>query len=83
MLIGLSVSVTTYLMTLSMGLVRRARARGTAVLYRVVPGAMSALAFFLVYVIVPHRRVPWHHALAGSIVAGALFEAAKELFACT
>ena len=78
-LIGLSVTATTYVMTLSMGLLP-AEGPWHPVLYRVVPGAMSALAFFLVYVIVPHRRVPWHHALAGSIVAGALFEAAKQLF---
>lgn len=79
-LIGLSVYATTYLTTLSMGLLPPLPGRWHPVLYRLVPGCMSALAFFLVYMIVPHRRVPWHHALAGSIVAGALFEAAKQLF---
>jgi membrane protein len=78
-LIGLSVTATTYVLSLSFGAVPLA---GTwhPVLYRVIPGSMSALAFFLVYVIVPHRRVPWRHALVGSLVAAALFEAAKELF---
>ena len=79
LLIGLSVSATTYLMSLSLGLAPLP-GEWHPVLYRVIPGCMSALAFFLVYTIVPHRRVPWRHALAGSFVAAALFEAAKELF---
>jgi membrane protein len=39
------------------------------------------VAFFLLYRIVPHRTVPWRHALIGGIVAAFLFEAAKQLFA--
>ena len=41
--------------------------------------SMSALAFFLLYQIVPHRHVPWRHALLGGVVAALLFEAAKEV----
>ena len=79
LLIGLSVTATTYVVSLSFGAVPLAGA-WHPILYRVIPGSLSALAFFLVYVIVPHRRVPWRHALVGSVVAAVLFEAAKELF---
>jgi membrane protein len=78
-LIAASVSVTTYLMTLSIGLAP-VPAQWHPVLFRSVPLAMSALAFFLVYKIVPHHHVPWRHALVGSLSAALLFEAAKELF---
>jgi membrane protein len=80
LLIGISVSVTTYLMSLSAGLVAHDASWRTLVL-RAVPAAMSAGAFFLIYRIVPHDPVPWRHALAGGVVTGLLFEGAKELFA--
>lgn len=80
LLIGISVSITTYLMSLTIsmpGLPPEWHSRAL----RIVPVSMSALAFFLMYVIIPHRRVPWRHALAGGVAAAILFEAAKELFA--
>jgi membrane protein len=52
-----------------------------ALLLRGVSVATSALAFFLLYRIIPHRRVPWRHAALGGLVAGVLFEVAKQLFA--
>lgn len=79
LLIGVSVTVTTHLMAL--------RAEGTgalaqaqSALLRVGPTAMSTIAFFLLYRIIPHRKVPWRHAMLGGIVAALLFEAGKELF---
>jgi membrane protein len=80
LLIGISVSVTTYLMSLSAGLVSHETGWRTVVL-RAIPAAVSAVAFFLIYRIVPQDPVPWRHALAGGIVTGILFEAAKEVFA--
>jgi membrane protein len=77
-LIGVGVTVTTYLMQL------RTEVKGPpeiqTVLLHLVPTAMSMLAFFLVYRIIPHRKVPWRHALLGALVAAALFESAKGLF---
>jgi membrane protein len=77
-LIGVGVTVTTYLMQL------RPDVSGLPVvqtmLLHLVPTAMSTLAFFLVYRIIPHRKVPWGHALFGALVAGILFELAKALF---
>jgi membrane protein len=78
-LIGVSVTVTTYIVSLSSG-VSGVSARLHAILLRGLPVAMSAIAFFLVYRIVPHRAVPWRHALLGGVVAAVLFEAAKEIF---
>lgn len=80
LLIGISVTVTTYLMTLSAGLVATTSAWQPLALHA-VPTFTSVLLFFCVYRIVPHERVPNRHALAGAVVAALLFEAAKELFA--
>jgi membrane protein len=80
LLIFVSVSVTTYVMAIS-GEVSAGSERAHIVLLRAVPTLMSTLAFTLVYLVIPHRRVPWRHALLGGFVAGALFEAAKLGFA--
>ncbi len=48
---------------------------------RIVPVSVSALAFVLVYRIIPNRHVPVRHALAGGILAAVLFEAMKSVFA--
>jgi membrane protein len=76
-LIGVGVTVTTYLMQ-----IREVNAPPEirTVLLRLVPTVMSTLAFFLVYRIIPHRKVPWPHALLGALVAAIAFESAKELF---
>ena len=78
-LIGVSVSITTYILALS------SEATGLpatlqSLLLRLVPLSMSALAFFLIYRIIPHRHVPWRHALLGGVIAAFLFEGAKQLF---
>ena len=40
----------------------------------------SALAFTLVYLVVPNRRIPLAHAVTGGLVASLLFELAKHGF---
>lgn len=79
-LVGISVSVTTYLLTLSAGM-QTLPPEAHPILLKAVPVATSTVAFFLAYRIIPQRQVPWRHALAGGLVAGVLFEAMKELFA--
>lgn len=79
LLIGLSVSITTYLMTLSLSLTDVAPEWNSRML-RIVPVTVTTIAFFLIYRIIPHRQVPWRHALLGAAVAAILFEAAKDLF---
>lgn len=78
-LIGLSVSITTYLMSLSAGSAVPRQAH--SFLLQAVPASVSALAFFLLYRLVPQARVPWPDALLGGVVAALLFEGAKEVFA--
>jgi membrane protein len=79
LLLVASVTITTYIMQLSEGVPGWAAA-AHAFLLRAVPVVMSAIAFFLIYRIVPHRTVPARHALVGAIVAAILFEAAKQVF---
>jgi membrane protein len=80
LLVGVSVSATTYLLTLTVGL-ERLPDEAQPLLLRAGPVAVTAVTFFLVYRIVPHRHVPWSHALLGGLVAAVLFEAMKDLFA--
>ena len=79
-LIGISVSVTTYIMTVSFstGSVPRELHRP---MLRTIATLMSVITFFLIYIVIPHRRVPWRHALIGAVIAALLFEASKEAFA--
>jgi membrane protein len=79
LLIGVSISITTYLMTLSLS-VTDVAPQWNSRLLRVVPVAVTTIAFFLIYRIIPHRQVPWRHALFGAVVAAVLFEASKDLF---
>jgi membrane protein len=78
-LIGVSVSITTYLMALSTSVDVPEQAH--SVLLQAAPATVSAIAFFLLYRLVPNRRVPWHHAAAGGVLAAVIFEFAKEIFA--
>jgi len=80
LLIFASVSVTTYILTLS-GEVGPGSGTTRIVMLRAVPTLMSTLAFTLMYLVIPHRRVPWRHALLGGFTAAVLFEAAKVGFA--
>lgn len=76
-LIGASVSITTYLMSMP---ARWANVPAPAhsFLLQAIPTAVSTVAFFLIYRLVPHRRVPWVHALTGGFLAALMFELAKE-----
>ena len=46
-----------------------------------VPFFNTAIAFFLLYMLVPNRKVRFIHALAGGVLAAVLFELAKRWFA--
>ncbi len=78
-LIAVSVSITTYLLALSSSVDVSKEAH--SVLLQLVPASVSALAFFLLYRLVPNRQVSWEHAAAGGILAAVAFELAKEIFA--
>ncbi len=79
-LLVVSVTITTYIMTLSAGIAGPG-SQLHLMLLRVVPVIMSAIAFFVLYRVIPHRHVPWPHAALGGLVAATLFESAKQIFA--
>ena len=79
LLIAVSVSVTTYLMSLSSAV--EVSKRTHWVLLNAVPSLVSAIAFLLLYKLLPHHPVRWLHAFVGALVASLLFEGAKQGFA--
>jgi membrane protein len=79
-LMGLSLWATTWLVTASLDQLGMPLQVESLVL-RIVPVSVSALAFFLVYRIIPNRHVPARHALAGGVLAAVVFEVMKSAFA--
>ena len=79
LMIGASLSLTSYLVSLSLGWVSHIPAIGVLVL-KWIPVLLTTLAFALLYSIVPNRFVPPSHALVGGVIAGLAFEAMKKFF---
>ncbi len=81
LLIGVSMAVTSYLVSLPL-LSDAADTLGIGGhLLALMPLLASAVAFTLLYAVVPNRRVPIKHAMAGGVLAAVLFELAKRGFA--
>jgi membrane protein len=78
LLIGAGMAATTYVVSIPAG---PGPFDMEPVAFRTLSLAFAIVAFFLVYKLLPHRHVPWRHAVVGSVVAAVLFEAAKEVFA--
>lgn len=79
LLIGASLSLTSYLITLSLGLVEEMPGMRSALL-RFVPLMLTSAAFALLYFTMPKCRVLKRDALTGGIAAGAGFEIMKHGF---
>ncbi len=79
-LIGASLSITSYLVSISLGVARQIPFAAEALL-RVVPVALTILAFSLMYFLVPNRQMRPRDAVIGGIAAGLLFELMKRGFA--
>jgi membrane protein len=78
-LIGVSLVVTSYLVSLP--ILSEAATSGVGRrLLGLTPVLASALAFTMLYAVVPNRRVRLRHALAGGLLAALLFELAKHGF---
>ena len=79
LLVGGSLSVTSYLVGVSAGWLEME----SAVRYPlgVLPFVMTCGAFALLYIFVPHRHVEWRHGLVGALFAAIAFEIAKRGFA--
>lgn len=80
LLIGLSLTVTSYVVSASLGLAQQVPGGHTA-LAIVVPLVLTAAAFTLVYYVVPNRPMQLRHALVGGLAAAVMFEAMKRGFA--
>ncbi len=80
MLMGAGLALSSYVVSMPLFSDAATLGKGFGLL-RTVPFMLSALAFTLIYSIVPHCRVPFKHALAGGVVAALLFEVAKKAFA--
>lgn len=79
-LMGASLSITSYIVGVSLGFARQFPGAG-AVVFWLVPFALTCAALTLLYYVVPNRAIRLHHALAGGIVAGLAFEIMKRGFA--
>jgi membrane protein len=80
LLIGVSLSLTSYLVSLPLGLTKGVPVVGMVTL-KMVPVALTIFAFALLYRVVPSRPVLPLHALVGGVVAGIAFELMKKVFA--
>lgn len=80
LLIGSSVAVSSYLLSLAASAEEYTPGLSTLLL-KAVPIFTSIAAFMLVYMTVPNAKVSSRHALAGAIVATLLFEFSKRGFA--
>ncbi len=80
LLVGVGVSVTTYLASLELlhrWLGEEAARTG---LLAWVPAAATLAGLMLIYKFVPNRPVQWRHAVAGAVVGTLLLAAAKRAF---
>lgn len=80
LLIGASLSLTSWVVTLSLGLVRDVPYAGL-VLLKMVPILLTGIAFSLLYITLPNRRVLVRDALSGGFLAALAFEGMKQGFA--
>ena len=77
--IGIGMSVTSYLVTLSMT-VSELSPHAESLVLRAVPVTLAAAAFFVLYRVIPNRHVSVRHAALGGVFAAVLFETMKALF---
>lgn len=79
-LMGASLSITSYIVGASLGFARQFPVAVAAVFW-LIPFALTCAALTLLYYVVPNRVIKLRHALAGGIVAGLAFEIMKRGFA--
>lgn len=80
LLIGVSLTATSYLVSASLGYAKQIPG-GAMALLGLVPLALTAAAFTLVYCVVPNRPVELKHAAVGGVLAAVMFELMKRGFA--
>jgi len=80
LLLGISLSLTSWALTASQGIVG-ALPGGVAMLLNLVEFALLALGMAALYHYVPHTHVRWRHALAGGVFVAIGIEVAKRVLA--
>jgi membrane protein len=80
LLMGSSVAVSSYLMSLANSAEEYTLGVTTTIL-KVVPFVTSVGAFFLIYMLVPNKKIDPKHAAFGALVGAVLFETSKKAFA--
>ena len=80
LLIGASLSLTSWAVSESLGLVKDVPHAGEVTL-KGIPILLTGLAFMLVYIAIPNRRVLVRDALTGGFLAALAFEGMKHAFA--
>jgi len=79
LLIGASLSLTSWLVGLSMGYAKHIPFFGVGIL-KALPVLFTTLAFALLFRLVPNRYVPLAHAVTGALVAAIVFEFMNRTF---
>jgi membrane protein len=80
LLMGTSVIMSSYLVGLA-NYAEEYTAGLTTTLLKTLPFITSVLAFFIIYMLVPNKKISPKHAACGALVGAVLFEASKKLFA--
>jgi membrane protein len=79
LLVGVSITVTTYLFTATRSVVGELPLFGS-MFYSAASFLLTTVAFTSLYIVVPNKRVEWRDALFGGAVAAIGFELTKRLF---
>ncbi len=79
-LIGVSLSITSYIISTSLGYATQVPLAGAAIV-GLAPFVLACAAFTFLYYVVPNRAVRLRHALLGGFVAALAFEIMKRGFA--
>jgi len=79
LLIGASLSLTSWLVGLSLGYAKNIPIFGVGVL-KVLPIVFTTFAFAILFRLVPNRHVPRRHALIGALVSAFMFESMNRIF---
>ena len=77
--IAISLGVSSYLLSLSF-VTDMTDVTGTVSLLKLVPALLGTLGLFVMYVVIPHRRVPLRYAFIGACFSAFLFESIKRAF---
>lgn len=80
LLVGGSLSLTSWLVGLSVGYAKEMSAVGV-VLLKILPVLLTTAAFTLLFRVVPNRYVPLRHAVVGGVIAAVAFESMNRAFA--